>query len=442
MSIHIADIIMKKIKKTRFDALAGYIRDFRTQQIGKEVGWYEQNNILAVIFFDYTDQLYNIIILGQDENLKFRCVDCSIDFRSKQSAEQEIQRKLNFWTTQPIIEFTQGDRQKKALDFLNPLFPEQDLNFYFKELIFNDAYLPAKQLISYLIRYYETDDVGVVGQFQKDGFHSRIWELYLYAMFSEINFSFELTDKVDFLCQNHNGKIAVEATCINPKDPNRHDIPLEECQKEAQNLDKICIKINDVLIRKLRKKYWEKFENVPLVIAIQDFSYPFSSQLMTLPLMIFLYGERLKKDKNIYNKMIDIKNHKWEHRTRRSNFWAMSDSENISAVICNTQGTLPKFNRMGILAGFKSISNSEIKRSMIFMQNGDFSNIKTTEFIDINNDNYSETWCEGLNVFHNPKAKIPLNPSFFPNAFHYRENQEDIYPPFYVFNSQTRRIKK
>ena len=63
---------MKKIKKIRFNALAGYIRDFRTQSIGEEVGWYEKNDILGVIFFDYTDQLYNAIILGQDENLQFR----------------------------------------------------------------------------------------------------------------------------------------------------------------------------------------------------------------------------------------------------------------------------------------------------------------------------------------------------------------------------------
>ena len=55
---------MKKIKKVRFDALAGYIRDFRTQLTGKELQWYEQENILGLIFFDYTDKLYNTIYFG------------------------------------------------------------------------------------------------------------------------------------------------------------------------------------------------------------------------------------------------------------------------------------------------------------------------------------------------------------------------------------------
>ena len=361
----------------------------------------------------------------------------STNFRSKQLAEEEIQRKLDFWVTQPRSEFFQCGRKKKTLDFLNPLFPEQKLNFYFKELIFNDAYSPAKQLISYLIRYYETDDVGVVGQFQTDGFHSRIWELYLYAMLSEISFSFEKTDKVDFLCQDHNGKIAIEATAINPKN---HNMSFEEYQKEAKNLDKICIKINDVLIKKLKKKYWNQFKNVPFVIAIQDFHYPSSSQLLVVPLMNFLYGKQIIKDKDIY-KMININKHKWEYRTRSSNFYQIPDSENISAIICNTQGTLPKFNRMGILAGFKSVTDTEIKRYVTFMQNGDYANIKTTE-LSINDDNYSETWVEGLNVFHNPKAKIPLNPNFFPNAFHYMGSQGCSYPPFYVFNSQTLRLEK
>jgi hypothetical protein len=33
---------------------------------------------------------------------------------------------------------------------------------------------------------------------------------------------------------------------------------------------------------------------------------------------------------------------------------------------------------------------------------------------------YSETWAEGLDVFHNPKAKYPLDPLLLPAAAHHR----------------------
>ncbi|MYE07887.1 MAG: hypothetical protein F4X95_03965 [Oligoflexia bacterium] len=437
---------MKKIKKVRFNALAGYIRDFRTQSIGEEVEWYEKEDVLSVIFFDYVDKLYNVIILGQDEDLRYRCVDLSCNFPSKQLAEKEVRQKLDYWTKQPRSAFLQEDDSGDSLDFLTPLktIPREKLNSYFKKLVFDDDHLSAKQLISYLMRYYRTRDIGVIGQFQTDGFHSRIWELYLYAMLSEIGFSFEQVNSnkpIDFLCQNQNGKIAIEATVINPRNSNQvYRISPEEYKEYySKNFDDICIKIYNALTKKLTKKYWEYYKNIPLVIALQDFHYPFSSQLLVSPLMSFLYGQKLTQESGIY-KLYNIEEHKGDKKTKESNFWSFPDSENVSAVICNTQGTLPKFNRMGIVAGFKYSSDITISRSVTFIEKGDCSKIKTTEWLDIKHNDYSETWTEGLNVFHNPKARVPLDMNFFPNA-HHCYGDRFLYPPFYVLTSITMLLK-
>ena len=429
---------MKKINKVRFNALAGYTRNSGLI-IGEETGWYEKENILGVIFFDYVDELYNIIILGQDENLRFRCVDLSCNFNSEELAEKEIQKKLNYWTKQPKSILLQGDIKREILDVFNLLVPEENLNSYFKTLFDNKDYLPAKQLISYLMRYYETYDVGFVNQFQTDGFHSRIWELYLYAMLSEIGFSFEKNNKVDFLCRNINGEIAIEATAINPDHLTIQHMTPEDVQENIEDIDRTCIRINNVLMRKLKKEYWKSLsDSIPLVIAIQAFHYPYSSQVLVLPLMQFLYGERLIKNNDIYQ-MINIDKHKWRNKNIKSNFFEKQGVENISAVICNTQGTLPKFNRMGIVAGFKCNRKTKILRRVTFIKNGDWSR-KITKLLDVRDSSYSETWAEGLNVFHNPNAKIPLDPIFFPNAYHYYKDK-CIYPSFYVVNSDSRRFK-
>lgn len=430
---------MRKIKKVRFDALAGYTRNSAIVGIGKEVEWYEKENVLGVLFLDYIDKKYNVIILGQDDLLKFRCIGVFPNFFLKCSAKREMKKKLNYLAKQNQNVCSQGV-EGKGLDFFKPLFPEVNLNPYFKLLAFNESYLPAKELISFLMRYYETNDVGFVNQFQTDGFHSRIWELYLYAMLSEIGFSFEINNVVDFLCRNTTGTIAVEATAINPS---HHHIGSEDGQIQSleysQNVDAISIRIRNLLIRKLNKKYWEKIGDIPLIIAIQDFHYPRSSQLLVRPLMNYLYGERLIKDNNHY-KMINIGTHNYKNKKMKSNFFQLPKSENISAVICNTQGTLPKFNRMGIVADFRHNKNLEIRRSITFMKNGD-GELKITPLLNVLDKDYHETWVEGLNVFHNPRARVPLNPDFFPEAYHcFGDNYS--YPQYYVFNSTNIRFQE
>ncbi len=311
---------MKQIKKVRFDALAGYIREPLSQEIGQEVGWYEKENVLGVIFFDYPDKKYNVVVLGQDECLRFRCVDISTNFSQKYLAEREIEKKLDYWARQPRDDFFQGDKGEKGLDFFHLKFTEEKLDKYFKLLAFDKSYLPAKELISYLMRYYQTNDVGFVNQFQSNGFHSRIWELYLYAMLSEANFSFLEESATDFLCQNSIGKVAIEATAMNPDSSYVNLNPgSEEWKKLSQNTDATCIRIDKSLVRKLKKRYWEKIGDAPLVVAIQDFHYPMSSQILVPPLMNYLYGERLIKDNGLV-KMVDIGNHKWRNRTIKSNF--------------------------------------------------------------------------------------------------------------------------
>ena len=35
------------------------------------------------------------------------------------------------------------------------------------------------------------------------------------------------------------------------------------------------------------------------------------------------------------------------------------------------------------------------------------------------NDEYEESWAEGVSVFHNPRALHPLDPGHFPDLFHH-----------------------
>ncbi len=37
----------------------------------------------------------------------------------------------------------------------------------------------------------------------------------------------------------------------------------------------------------------------------------------------------------------------------------------------------------------------------------------------VNQSDYTETWVEGLDVYHNPRAKFPITPETLPGAAHH-----------------------
>jgi len=56
-------------------------------------------------------------------------------------------------------------------------------------------------------------------------------------------------------------------------------------------------------------------------------------------------------------------------------------------------------------------------------------------------ENSTETWAEGLNLFHNPNAKMPVDPDIFPTIAHHflrkDGNIESWMPEFHPYASIT-----
>jgi hypothetical protein len=75
-------------------------------------------------------------------------------------------------------------------------------------------------------------------------------------------------------------------------------------------------------------------------------------------------------------------------------FFLLPDSENISAVLANPSGTLPKFNRMGFLAGFGDRDIKMLRSG--FCYKGSLAAEKF--YAEVHAPDYAETWCEGLSI--------------------------------------------
>ncbi len=116
----------------------------------------------------------------------------------------------------PIIKVT---LPAPPMDFFAPIVPEERLNRTFKILSGAERYSPARELIKAMMRFYEDADGNFVEQFQTTAFDARIWELYLFAAFTELGYAPAPGLAVpDFLLSGLPGSLGIEATSVNPPD--------------------------------------------------------------------------------------------------------------------------------------------------------------------------------------------------------------------------------
>ena len=413
---------MKVISRLRFDALAGYSRSPTLNLVAKELAWYEEANerLLGLVSLDLPDQDYVSHVLGRDAKGRFRCVwlECSIE--TQEGATALLQRKLEEYAQSPPEEFYQGDEVGRPVDFFTPVVADNRQHATFATLISARGFSPARALIGEMMHYFDDVDGNFVQQFQSDGFDARLWELYLYALLNELNYGLDRQHAVpDFHCQGLLGDFFIEATTVNPSDA---AADVDSSNQEAYFEHYVPMKYGSALFSKLKKKYWEQpyVAGRPLVLAVQDFHAPHAMAWSNSGLVEYLYALRQVKRVNADGKAEivseKVPDYRWGDKPPiPAGFFLLPDSENISAVLANPSGTLSKFNRMGLVAGF---GDGDIKmfRSGVCYKG---SLVPEQFYAEVHSPDYTETWCEGLSVCHNPQAKIPLPLETFPCAAHH-----------------------
>lgn len=443
---------MRSIKNQRFNAFAAYCRTPFTLALAEEVQFYEANNtnILATIIKDRQDSEYSGIILARDEKLRYRWISSTRFYKSKMKARIALRDKIAEATTDLDQQRLQGDNNAKPVDFFTPLKKtKQPLHKSFLSLTKLEGYSPAKEITEPMMRWHEDADGNFVEQFQTTGFDPRIWELYLFSLFTEIGYAIDKTSAIpDFCCTGIGRSFCAEATTVNPsRDKKGNIVSPPTINTDAEYTEATHnyypIKFAGPLTEKLNKRYWER-ENVkgkPFIIAIQDFHTPIAMTLSRDALPIYLYGFRQGIDftieKPIYEK---VDAHQWGTKVIQSNFFSFEGAENISAVIFNGSATISKFNRIGLQAGFGSGNTSLIRSGVALERASNTANPVSYQY-DISDNCRIETWAEGLEVFHNPRAIHPLPMETFLNAAHHRVTEngvvESLLPDWHPIQSFT-----
>lgn len=422
---------MHEISKRRFDILAAYARSGPMATLmGRELAWFESDPLLlaiATLMVD-TDGEFVGVVLAPDRVGRYRAIHVTGFHERWQDSLFELQEFMER-VPQGQYMHAQGDESSAAIDFFAHVTPERKWHPTFRMLREGNAFSAAREVISALMRWHDDVDGNFVEQFQTRGFDARVWELYVFSTLTEAGLDIHRPDPApDFVANGLAGTFAIEATTINPAQrrgvtvPSAKPVPGADTRDYYENY--LPIRYAGPLTAKLAKRYWDSpaSADMPLVFAIQDFHDAMSMAYSGQALATYLYGRRFAGSRDSKGNLIItptvVTDHVWGSKTVPSGFFTQADSENIAAIIFNTQGTLSKFNRMGVQAGFGSDRVHLVHSGIVV--DPDPRADQPMSFGHEVTSSTQERWIDGMDVFHNPNAICPLDPRLLPGAAHHR----------------------
>lgn len=285
----------------------------------------------------------------------------------------------------------------------------------------------ARELIEALQPWFQDRDGNFARDFQTSGYSARVWEIYLWAALTELGFDIDSgCSSPDFQLRSGDRQLFVEATTVNGQDnfdtamaPGAPGSPPDEAEDFLRN--EMPIKFGSPLFSKLCKRYWERphVDGHPLILAIADFHAPASMRWSHTALPYYLYGFGVEIGVDAHGRRFGIEVPLARHvgsKTIASNFFAQPDTEHVSAVLFSNAGTIVKFSRMGIRAGFGDPWVSLVREGMWNDPRGGFEGIPFR--LDVESPDSAEGWADELCLFHNPNALHPVDEDLFPGIAH------------------------
>lgn len=429
---------MTPITLPRFDALGGYCRFGPAMSLVEECGWYESadGKLLGLVLRDRQDGDYQGALFARDQAERFRWVDGTSFFDDADMALAELQRKETVLAERLQQDRAQGTEPPEATNFFTLRVPHERLHPSFRALRESDGYSPARELITSMMRWHEDIDGNYVEQLQSTAFDARLLELYVFGLLVENRFSLNQTNHApDYLANDGIAEIAIEVTTCNPTlDGRGNAVPPPQPRSPQEQTDYlkqyVPIKFGSALTSKLRKRYWRlpHVAGKPLAFAIQDFHAPASMTFARTGLSIYLYGYDYDWHRDECGNLVieprKVDEHRWLDKVIPSGFFDLPDAERVSAVLFNNSATLSKFNRMGYVAGMGS-ENVHMLHVGTALNPDPHASDPIRFAFDVD-EAYEETWTEGLEIYHNPRALHPLEPGHFPSAVHHHLKEDRL----------------
>jgi hypothetical protein len=346
-------------------------------------------------------------------------------------------------------------KNKKAIkppstkSLFHPIYPDKKLNPTFKGLSTLPAKACTRRMMNEAFSNFDDVDGNFVEQFQTAGLDSRTWELYLNCYFKSFATVARPKPSPDFILTTNLGTVAVEAVVTRAsefdleEEPKAGD-PYQEARYRHENT--IPIKFGSSLYSKLKKKYWESSnaQGLPLVLAIAPFHSEEAVSFSDVGLVNYLYGISTHWKRDADGKLVveekSLPSHSHGKKEIPSGFFSLPDTENISAILFNNSGTVARFTRMAIQAGYSNSDIVALRAGTAY--NPDPNSTDPFGFIyQVGDPHFTESWSDGTVILYNLNARYPLHFDYFPGATHHLHEDGEMvcYVPdkFVVLSSRT-----
>lgn len=278
---------------------------------------------------------------------------------------------------------------------------ENELHPQFVSLRDSPLHADARTLITDLFHRMGDPNGKFVRHFQGDGFHSRLFEIACFAYLESAGLSANRSfEQPDFLVRGNAGEAAIEAVTANPSGEQGADISVMEMEllTDIEVIEKVGSEVprrmRAILNRKLRHAYHELPQCIgkPLVFMVAPFFDAGSVFYTDDTLMYCLYGKPEDDRKEDDPPAL----------------FTQPVARSISAVLYCNGFTVSKFLRMA--THFDQMPELNVIRRGTYYKVNDVSDFSAAPF-------YfrvgfpsapKEIWAEGVTIFENPYADVPL----------------------------------
>ena len=445
---------MKSLNPNRANLLLMFTRTPTVKIATKELEYYQSDDEKQIGFVsvDNIDGTFHAMLFDRNSLGRYQIVDMDLDHETIEDARNSLAMMMDNY----VPDEKELQKGGKAVDIFTIVAEKSQIHPNFVKLKDEGFFTAAKKVIEEVGYHHEDIDGNFNDQLQSiNGFDARIWELYLWCYFREEDFEFDTThDAPDFMLKKCGEEIAVEAVHVKRTQGLDEEMAQMEFQTVLEKLrNEMPVMFGSPLYSKLtheyqHQKYWElpHVKGKPLVFAIADFHADMSMTWSFPAITSILYGieQMAEKDEDGKVTLVSASGNKFakKNNVEISPLFLDDQYKHVSAVLFSPCGTISKFNRMGVQAGYGDSSYTlfQVKMCYNHLKNAVFPNV----FFNVIDENSHETWADGIQIFHNPKAAIPLNPLLFPHAGHHFYKDGLLFsemPPNSIISSTTWNIK-
>lgn len=280
---------------------------------------------------------------------------------------------------------------------------ENRLHRQFRDLRDSPFHSEARLLINTLYQRMGLHGKDFIRKFQTDGFHSHLFEIACFAYLESGGFVPNRTySSPDFLASRDGFSLAIEVTTSNPSEDQSADISLRMLADLSE--DEIAAKVNvefpNRMISILKKKVNRQYDKLPqcagkpLVLMVAPFFEAGSIHYTDDALVDCLYGIR----------------------ETTTGFFSLQSSKSVSAVLYCNAFTVPRF--------FRLATPLECNEELTAMREGMYYAVRSETELSVKEFRYRvgsqsaprESWSEGVTLFLNPNALIPISKEVLPST--------------------------